>query len=219
MSWFGWRNVETRGVLIAGRTYDFSDFTRGQVVALCEAIAAIGERAGAPIVAVPADVDLSDDTCTDDDPAYCTAYVGVLAAEGGTRAPLAVPREAMLGALKRAQAIPAAIWDRITAAYHEAGGEQDIEEEVVLRLACTGGLPAARLVFGVLGKAGEARRDPFVRGKDPDQNPHPIGVYGLLIQGCAVDSPSLPIDVGEKAHAPRAGKVKSGAYYLVAEYD
>ncbi|MFT3774386.1 MAG: hypothetical protein QM820_54195 [Minicystis sp.] len=220
MGWFGWRDTETRGVLVAGRSYDFSDFTRAQVIALCEAIDAVATSADLPIVAVPADIDLCDEVVGDEDPAYCSAFVGILAAEGGTYEPLAVTREAMLRALDQARAIPAAVWDRITAAYREAGGKQPSEDDIVMRLGCTGGLPMAKLAFGVLGDKDAGLGGDFVRGQSPNQEPHEIGVHGVRITGCSYDgSPADPIDLGDEAHAARVAQSPEGAYYLIAQYD
>jgi len=220
MGWFGWRDVETCGVLVAGRSYDFSDFTRAQVIALCEAIDAIAERAGTPIVAVPADIDLSDETCDDDEPVYCSAFVGLLVAEGGTYEPLAVTREAMLGAVEQARAIPAGVWAEITAAYREAGGKQPSEDDLRVRLGCVGGLPMAKLAFGALGEQGAGLGGDFVRGQAPDQTPHEIGVHGLRIAGCSYDGSSAgPLDLGDEAHAARVAQLPGGAYYLIAQYD
>ncbi|APR83280.1 Hypothetical protein A7982_08629 [Minicystis rosea] len=220
MAWQGWRQSETRGVLIAGRSYDFSDFTRAQVVAICETIDAIASSAGLGIAAVPADIDLSDDNTGDEDPAYCSAFIGILAAEGGTYEPLEVTREAMLRAEEEARAIPAAIWDRITAAYREAGGKQASDDAIVTRLGCTGPLPLAKLAFGVLGKADDALGGTFVRGQNPSQEPHEIGVHGLRITGCSYDgSPADPIDVGDDAHAARVAESPKGSYYLIAHFD
>lgn len=220
MGWSGWRELETRGVLVAGRSYDFSDFTRAQVVALCEEIDTIGERAGAPIVAVPADIDLSDEYAADGEPAYCSAYVGILIAEGGTYEPLAVPREAMLDGLARARAIPAAAWDEITAAYREAGGKQPSEPEIVLFLGCTGGLPMAKLAFGLLGAEDAGLGGDFIHGQSPGQSAHEIGVHGQKLASCSYDGSSArPLDVGDAAHAARIEAIPSGGYYLIARYD
>lgn len=221
MAWSGWRDVETSGVLVAGRSYDLSDLNRGQVIALGEAIDAIGERAGVPIVLAPADVDLSDDTCTDDDPAYCSGFVGVLVAEGGTYSPQVVPREEMLSALDRARAVPSAVWDEITRVYREAGGKQEPSDEIALRLGCTGGLPMAYLAYGVEEEIDEdSGGDGLVRGQSPGQEPHESGVRGLKLAACSYDGSSAgPIDVSDEAHAARAAKVPNGAYHLIARYD
>lgn len=223
MGWFGWRETATRAVLVAGRSYDVPGLTRGEVLALCEQIAAIAGRAGAPIVAIPADVDLSDASATDDGWSLCSVYVGVLVAEGGTHEPLAVTREAMLAALQQAQAIPPAVWDEIIAACEEAGGEaSDILDgaDITLRLCCTGSLPLARMVFGVPGKKGDELRGEYWYGKGPDRSQHATGVFGVNVQVCSVDTPALPIDLSDKAHTARVAKAPpKGGYYLIAEYD
>lgn len=223
MGWFGWRERTTRAVLVAGRAYDVPGATRSQVLALCEQIAAIAERAGAPIVAIPADVDLSDGAGNDDDWSLCSVYVGLLVAEGGTCEPLAVTREAMLAALKQAQSIAPALWEEIGAACEEAGGElADILDgtDITLRLCCTGSLPLARMVFGVLGKKGDELRGEYWCGRAPDRKQHATGVHGVSVQVCSVDTPALPIDLSDKAHAARVAKAPpKGGYYLIAEYD
>lgn len=218
MGWFGWRESDTHGVLVAGRSYDFSDFTCSQIVALCEAIDAIAARAGVPIVAVPADVDLA--SAGDDDEAFCSAFVGILVAAGGTYEPLAVTREAMLQGVEQARAIPTALWAEITAAYRAAGGKQPSEDDLRVRLGCTGGLPMAKLAFGVLGAKDAGLGGTFVRGQAPDQVPHEIGVHGLKIAHCSYDGSSAePFDLGDEAHAARVQEIPGGGYYLMAQYD
>jgi hypothetical protein len=218
MAWLGWRDSDTRGVLVAGRSYDFSDFTCAQIVALCEAIDAVAERAGLPIVAVPADVDLA--SAGDDDEAFCSAFVGILVAEGGTYEPLHVRREAMLQGVAQAESIPAAVWDEITAAYRDAGGKQPSEDDIRVRLGCTGGLPMAKLAFGRLGAKDDNLGGTFVRGQSPDQTPHEIGVHGLRIAHCSYDGSSAdPFDIDDEAHAARVREIPDGAYYLMAQYD
>jgi len=221
MGWFGWRELATRAVLVAGRSYDFSDFTRAQVLTLCETIDVIATRTGTPLVTVPADIDLADEGGTDDDdPSYCSAFIGVLVAEGGTYEPLLVAREAMLEAVEQARALPAAVWDEITAAYREAGGKQPSEEAIVLSLGCTGGLPMAKLAFGVLGAEDAGLGGDFVHGQAPDQTSHAIGVHGQKLAHCSYDGSSAkPFDIGEEAHAARAREVPKGGYYLIARYD
>lgn len=219
MGWSGWRERETRGVLVAGRTYDLSDFTRAQVAALCEAIDVIAEQRGAPIVAVPADADLTDGPSQGDDQVYCSAFVGVLVAEGGTYEPLLVTRDAMLAGLHRARAIPGAVWAEITAAYDEAGGQQESEDEIVLRLGCTGEMPVAKLAFGQLGAKDAALGGAYLHGQGPDQSPHEVGVHGILVAVCSYDSSADPIDVGDAAHRARVAQSPEGAYHLIAQQD
>lgn len=219
MGWYGWRETATRGVLVVGRSYDFSDFTRREVIALCEAIDAIAQRHGAPIVTVPADVDLTDETASDDDPAYCSAFIGVLAAEGGTYEPLPVSRDALLAGLRRAEAIPDAVWSEINDAYRDAGGKNPIQEEIVTRLGCTGALPIAKLAFGQRGPREPALGGVFIHGQDPDQRPHEIGVHGILVASCSYDSSAEPVDTCDEAHEARVAESPRGSYYLIARYD
>ena len=221
MGWSGWRESAARGVLVAGRALDLSDFTRPQVVALCEAIGAIAERRGAPVVAVPADVDLTDDSSPGpgDGPVYCRAFVGVLVAEGGTYEPLLVTREVMLAGLRAARAVPGEVWAEITATYREAGGRQASEDEILLRLCCTGGFPEAKLVFGQLGAEDAALGGTYLHGQAQDQRPHEIGVHGIWVAGCSYDTSAEPIDVGDAAHDARVAESPKGAYYLIAQHD
>lgn len=219
MAWYGWRENETRGVLVAGRAYDFAEFTLAQVVALCAAIDAIAERRGAPIVAVPADVDLTDESSQGDEPVGCRAFVGVLVAEGGTDEPLPVTRDAMLAGLQRARAIPGAIWDEITAAYRAAGGREVSEDEIALRLGCTGAMPEAKLAFGQLGAKDAALGGGFIHGQGADGCPHEMGVHGILVAVCSYDTSAEPIDVSDAAHAARVVKNPKGGYWMIAQQD
>jgi hypothetical protein len=218
MGWFGWRDSATRGVLVAGRSYDFSDFTCAQVVALCEEIDALGARASVPLVGVPVDADFA--SAGDEDELICSAFVGILVAEGGTFEPLAVTREAMLQGLAQAAAIPEAVWAEVTAAYRAAGGKIPSEDELAVRLGCTGGLPMAKLAFGLLGPEDAGLGGTFVHGQAPDQSPHEIGVHGLPIAHCSYDgSPAEPFDLGDEAHAARVRQIPGGAYHLMAHFD
>jgi hypothetical protein len=219
MGWSGWRESATRGVLVAGRAYDCSGLTRARVVALCEAVDAIAERSAAPIVAVPADVDLTDEASADDEPVYCRVFVGVLVAEGGTFEPLPVTRDAMLAGLHGARSVPGAVWAEVSAAYREAGGQQASEDDLVVRLGCTGGLPEAKLVFGQLGAEDAALGGTFLHGQAQDQRPHEVGVHGLVVAVCSYDVSADPIDVGDAAHAARVAASPKGSYYLIAQHD
>jgi hypothetical protein len=220
MSWFGWQKDVTLGVLVAGRVHDVSGFECGQVRALSRTIAAIGEKAGLTLVAVPADQDMSDENVADEDEAMCSMFVGVLAAAGGAYEPVHVAREAMTGALEKARAIPAQVWDEITGAYREAGGKYASEDDLRVRLCCTGPLPMAYLVFGVTGPEGEAHPGAFKRGQGPEQEPHEIGVYGQDLAHSSYDGSSAdPFDVGDEAHAARVREIPNGGYYLIARFD
>lgn len=220
MAWFGWRDVETCGVIVAGRSYDFSDFKRAEVITLAETIDAIAQRAGVDLVTVPADIDLSDDTASDDDPAYCSGFIGLLAAEGGTYEPDAVSRASLLAALDKARAIPTSVWDEITAAYRAAGGKQPPSDDIALRLGCTGGLPMAYFAFGMLGDREASLGGEIVRGQAPDQTPHETVVHGISIESCSYDGSSAePLDLSDAAHAARVAAHPEGGYYLIARYD
>lgn len=220
MVWMSWRESETAGVLVAGRKYDFSDFKRGQVVELCEAIGRIGEETGTGLVAAPADVDLTDDSGPgDDEPAFCSAFIGVLVAEGGVFGPEEVPRDVMLRALETARAIPEDVWSRVNEAYTAAGGKYP-GEEIALWLGCIGPLPMAYLAFGAVGAEEDGLEGTFVRGQDMEQSPHENGVFGVEIASCSYDGSSAdPIDVGEEAHEKRLAQLPGGAYHLIARYD
>lgn len=220
MVWSSWRESETAGVLVAGRKYDFSDFTRGQVVELCEAIGQIGEETGTSLVAAPADIDLTDDSGPgDEEPAYCSAFVGVLIAEGGGFGPEEIPRDVMLRALDAARAVPPEVWARIDEEYTAKGGKYP-GDEVALRLGCIGPLPMAYLAFGTVGSEDAGTGGSFVRGQDMEQSPHEIGVHGVQIASCSYDGSSAePIDIGDEAHAARERAFPGGAYHLIARYD
>jgi hypothetical protein len=197
-----------------------STFKCGQVRALSRTIAAIGEKAGLSLVAVPADQDFSDENAPDGDDAVCSMFVGVLAAAGGTYEPSPVAREVMTGALEKARGIPTQVWDEITAAYREAGGKYPSEDDLRVRLCCTGPLPMAYLVFGVTGPEGEEHPGQFKQGQGPDQDPHEVGVYGQSLAHCSFDGSSAdPFDIGDEAHAARVREIPAGAYYLIARFD
>lgn len=220
MSWSSYRDSETAAVLIAGRKYDFSDFTRGQVIALCEAIGQIGEETGTSLIAAPIDADLTDDSGPgDDENGYCSAVVGILVAEVGAYGPEEVGRDAMLRALESARAVPAEVWEKIDSAYSDAGGKYEVDP-TALWLGCIGPLPMAYLAFGTLGAEGEDKPGKFTRGQDMEQSPHETGVYGVRVASCSYDGSSAgAIDVGDAAHAAREAEAPGGAYYLMARYD
>ena len=216
----GWRDSETDGVLVAGRKYDFSDFTRGQVVALCETIGRIGEESGTGLVAVPADADLTDDTGPgDDEMAYCSAFIGIPVAEGGGYGPEEISREAMLSALEKARAIAPDVWAKVDEEYKAAGGKYP-GDEIALHLGCIGPLPMAYFAFGTLGSPDDGGEGKLVRGQDMEQMPHETGVYGIEIASCSYDGGSADaIDISDAAHAARQEQYPEGAYYLIARYD
>lgn len=220
MGWDDWRESETVGVLVAGRKYDFSDFTRGQVVAFSEAVGRIGEETGTSVVAIPADADLTDDSGPgDDEPAYCSGFIGIVVAEGGAYGPEEVPRETMLRALEAARSISADVWAKIDAEYTSLGGKYP-GDEVALRLGCVGPLPMAFLAFGTVGAEDEGKGGKFVRGQDMEQTPHETGVHGIEIDSCSYDGSSAEaIDIGDEAHAAREREIPGGAYHLIARYD
>ena len=220
MVWSNWRESETAGVIVAGRKYDFSDFTRGQVAELCEAIGRIGEETGTSLIAAPVDADLTDDSGPgDDEPAYCSAFVGILVAEGGAFGPEEVGRDGMLRALDAARAVPAEVWGRIDGEYTAAGGKYP-GDEIALRLGCIGPLPMAYLAFGTVGPEDAGNGGTFVRGQDMEQSSHETGVHGIEIESCSYDGSSAdPFDVGDEAHAAREQRFPGGAYHLIARYD
>lgn len=220
MVWNSWRESETAGVLIAGRKYDFSDFNRGQVVSLCESIGRIGEETGASLVAAPVDADLTDDSGPgDEEPAYCSGFVGILVAEGGAYGPEEVPRETMLRALDAARAVAPEVWERVDAEYASLGGKYP-GDEIALRLGCVGPLPMAYLAFGTAGPEDAEAGGKFVRGQDMEQSPHDTGVHGVDVAHCSYDGSSAePVDVGDAAHAERERQFPGGAYHLIARYD
>lgn len=220
MVWESWRESETVGMLVAGRKYDFSDFTRGQIVTLCETIGRIADEVGAPIIVAPADIDLTDDSGPgDEEPAYCSGFIGILVAEGGTYSPEEIPRETMLRALEAARAIAPDVWAKIDAEYTALGGKYP-GDEVALHLGCMGPLPMAYLAFGTAGPEDAGEGGAFVRGQDMEQSPHETGVRGISIASCSYDGSSAePIDIGDEAHAERERQFPGGAYHLIARYD
>lgn len=219
MGWFGWRESKARGVLVAGRAYDCESFTRSQILALAVAVDALAVLRGARLVVVPADADLTDENSSDEDQAFCRVFIGVLVAEGGADGPHLVKREAMLAGLHDARATPRAVWDEVAAAYRRAGGEGEIEDEIALRLGCTGGLPEAKLAFGQLGARHDAKGGVYIHGQSRDPGQHEVGVHGVLVAGCSYDTAADPVDVSDAAHAARAAASPNGAYYLVAQSD
>jgi hypothetical protein len=132
-----------------------------------------------------------------------------------------VAREAMLAALEKVRGVPASVWDEVTAAYRAAGGKQEPEEEIALRLGCTGGLPMAYLAFGVEEEVDEdTDEEGLVRGVAPGQESHESAVRGIKIAHCSYDgSGAKPIDVSDEAHAARVAQVPDGVYHLIARYD
>jgi hypothetical protein len=219
MGWTGWRGNAARGVLVAGRAYDLSELTPAQVVALVERIDALADKHGAPLVAVPVDVDLSDESPPDDEPLGARAFVGVLVAHGGTDAPLAVPRDAMLAGIQRARGVAGAVWDAIADAVRGAGAAVE-DDEIAVRLGSTGELAEAKLGFGVLAPLNAAAQGKsLLHGQDAEGNPHEMGVDGILVAVCSYDTPAEPIDVSDKAHAARVAKSPKGEYWLIAQHD
>jgi hypothetical protein len=222
MGWYGWREGGTRGVLVAGRSLDVSDLTRGKVLALCEAIDAVAARAGLEVESVPADMDLTDEGSGDDDETFGCVFVGRLVAEGGTLEPLAVDRAAMLSALAEASAFPAALWDAISAAHRETGSKMAVEEEglIRLRLASTGPLPMAYLAFGRVGAEDAGLGGRYLCGQGPDQSRHAVGVHGLSVAHCSYDGSSAqPFAMDDAAHAEREAAHPGGGYFLIARFD
>lgn len=218
MGWFGWREGVTRGVLVAGRAYDGSELTRAQVVVFCEAVDVIAKRCGPSIVAVPVDADLSDGSGADEDQAFCSVLVGMLAAQGGTHEPLLVTREAMVSALDRARAIPDAVWEELSSAHRDAGGEPS-DDDVALRLGSVGELAEAKLAFGRLGPRDAALGGAYIYGQAPDTTPHAVGVHGIRVAGSSYDTSADPIDIDDAAHEARVAESPRGGYYLIAQHD
>ncbi|MDI1444148.1 hypothetical protein [Polyangium sp. 6x1] len=212
---------ETEGVLVAGKRISSGGMTRKQLGELAQHVEAIAEKTGQALTVVPAG-DNTDTGPAPDDTIYTKVHIGFEGGRGGTYGPDTIARDMALRALEKAKAIPADVWAAIGEKLEGEERKEWDEAPVSMYFTCVGPLAHATLAFGVLGTQDGEGPGKYMRGVDMEQMPHTEGVWGQKVASAQYEGPeSEEVDLGEAAHAERAGElgIPDARYVIMAQYD
>jgi len=212
---------ETEGVLIAGKRFDTHKMLRRELGAFAQHVEAVAEKSGLRLALVPSG-DLTDTGPSPDDVGYAAVHVGFEGGRGGTYGPDTIARDVTLGALEKAQKVPADVWSAISAGLQGEEKEEFDAAPVALHFTCVGPLAAATLAFGVLGTEDGSGPGEYLVGQDMEQERHAEGVWGRRVAYVQYESPeSEEVDLSDAAHEERAKElgVPEARYFILARYD